>query len=351
MSPYRHLFKGALLAALGLYTCAGFAQHESRWYKVELMVFTHEGAATDERFDPTPALEYPQQYRFLLHPEQIRALAEQHDGKSELDDYGRLTLLPNLPPPEPDTPDIPYRDPNDAAVATELPLTAPAVDEEPAADEPAAPRPTPFIALPAAQQEFRGKAAYMARTGEYRILFHEAWAQPVMGENDAIPIVLDRSGDTGDWPELQGSIKLHVARYLYLETRLWLNTAGTYLPGDWRMPAAPLGPPSVITVEPPPDPNEIVAGEESSLAGVTVYETEALLEPVEEEVLEPLSPWRHAVLLEQKRRMRSLEVHYLDHPLFSVVVRLEPLNDEQLRAMAEAEEPLLPEEEDPLSLN
>ena len=47
---------------------------------------------------------------------------------------------------------------------------------------------------------------------------------------NALPIVLDRSGDGGAWPELQGTIKLYVARYLYLETNLWLNTRGEYLP-------------------------------------------------------------------------------------------------------------------------
>ncbi len=332
--------------ALTLLSSLAVAQHESRWYKVELMVFTHENPPGGEAFEPTPALGYPEDYRFLLHPQQILEHVQQHEGPSELDEFGRLRLLP--PPTEQDTPDIPLRE----ALASD-PNTPVALPPADAANDPneaeAAPRPTPFIALPASQREFRGKAAYMARTGEYRILFHEAWAQPVMGREQAIPLVLDRSGDSGDWPELQGSITLHVARYLHLETRLWLNTRGEYLPGDWRMPSAPLGPPSVITVEPElpeselADPNDLLPGGE-----VTVYESEAfgdldLPMEEEEEELEPQSPWRHAVLLEQRRRMRSLEVHYLDHPLLSVVIKLEPIDEEQLAAMAAAEEALLPQ--------
>lgn len=326
-------------ACLGLFLLATGAhgQHESRWYKVELLVVTHEGAPGDEQFEPTPELAYPENHRFLLHPQQLRARVKQHEGPARLDSRGRLTLMP--PPTEPGSPDIPLQGPPASAQADTAPTDPNAVAGPP--------RPTPFIALPAARREFRGKAAYMEQTGEYRVLFHEVWAQPVMGKQRAVPLVLDRSGDSGSWPELQGSITLHVARYLHLETRLWLNTMGEYLPGNWRMPAAPLGPPSVITVAPErpgwnaaPEPNEAAGG-----GTIAVYESDEL--PEDGIAAEgPESSWRHAVLLEQRRRMRSLEVHYLDHPRLSAVIKLEPLDEEQLEAMAAAEEPILPPAQD-----
>jgi hypothetical protein len=40
--------------------------------------------------------------------------------------------------------------------------------------------------------------------------------------------------------------------------------------------------------------------------------------------------WKHAVQMQQSRRMRSEEVHYLDHPLLGVVVKLTPLEPERL---------------------
>ena len=90
----------------------------------------------------------------------------------------------------------------------------------------------------------------MQRAGGYRTLFHERWVQPVASEGKAIPIVIDRSGDRGDWPVLQGSVKIHISRFLHLETKLWLNTRGEYFPDNaWRMPAPPLGPPAVIVEE------------------------------------------------------------------------------------------------------
>jgi hypothetical protein len=41
-------------------------------------------------------------------------------------------------------------------------------------------------------------------------------------------------------------------------------------------------------------------------------------------------------VLKAERRMRSGETHYLDHPLFGVVVRLEPLEPEELDSLGAA---------------
>ena len=37
---------------------------------------------------------------------------------------------------------------------------------------------------------------------------------------------------------------------------------------------------------------------------------------------EPQYDFRHAVLVQQKRRMRSGEVHYIDHPLLGILVKV-----------------------------
>ena len=166
----------------------------------------------------------------------------------------------------------------------------------------------------------------MQRMGNYRTLFHQTWLQPMRDENRALPIVLDRSGDSREWPRLQGSVKIYLSRYLHIETDLWLNTTGNYLPGQWTMPPAPLGPSSLILIEPEltlPEPFE-----ESQ-------ETEPLAET--STALEPVYPWRHAVRFNEKRRMRSNEVHYLDHPMLGVVVKLTPVAQEELQAIAEAD--------------
>jgi hypothetical protein len=165
--------------------------------------------------------------------------------------------------------------------------------------------------------------------------------QPVTDQASTLPIILDRSGDTGQWPRLQGSIKLYLSRYLHLETNLWLNTAGDYLPGVWRMPPPPLGPPSLIIVELPEPELDSLSGDWAGTPGQpsSLPEEEEGL-PLPEEDLGPVYPYRHAVLLQQERRMRSKEVHSIDHPMLGVVAKLTPLTGAELEAMARAEREL-----------
>ncbi|NCF17991.1 MAG: hypothetical protein GWP63_07085 [Haliea sp.] len=309
---------------LGLWAGPASAQEIDRWYRVELLVFSHENARSAEQWEAIPSLAYPAAARFLVEPDRVEANLDRYRADSIVDEYGRqiLTILPE--PDQSPGQDIP---------------AAPDPNVPPAVTETTEPRlPTPFVALPASQREFRGKAAYMQRSGRYRTLFHQAWVQPVAESEGALPLILDRSGDTGDWPRLQGSITLYLSRYLHLQTDLWLNTPGDYLPGEWQMPPPPLGPPSVIVVELP-----IEEPEEQETFGEQWLEEEPTLPGNEEQAspeqgpLEPVYPWRHAVILQQKRRMRSNEVHYLDHPLLGLVIKLTPLTGEDLEILARAE--------------
>lgn len=319
-------------------------QENERWYQVELLIFSHEDSASSEQWQATPQLNYPGASRFLVFPGQNEArLAEigsrdeeerELEIATEVDEFGRQFIrIVVVEPEEADGPGIPLAE--ETGVEEKLPGTETGAELE----ESLPLQPTPFIALPRSSREFHGKAAYMQRTGFYRTLFHETWVQPVRNERTALPLVIDRSGDAQDWPVLQGSVKLYLSRYLHLETNLWLNTQGDYLPGQWRMPPPPLGPVSVIIEQPEPviepEPETIPYYEAPALAG---QNSDELL--VDEELLEPegpVYPWRHAILLNQKRKMRSNEVHYIDHPMLGVVVKLTPLDEEQLQEMAAAE--------------
>ena len=337
-------FTASTLALLTLLAGNTALAQDSRWFRVELLIFTNQsapdapaGAAIAEQWDATPPLTYPDAARFLIDPAQVRNNAATYPGTSELDQYGRqIIVLPAAPGP----------------TSTSQPVTA---------NRPGLPR--PFVQLPNSYQEFRGKAAVMQRSGGYNVLFHQTWVQPVPPEGRALPIVLDRSGDTGQWSRLQGSIKLYLSRYLQVETNLWLNTDGAYLPGTWRMPAPPLGPPALVIEEPFPEldqatpdsvqlssqtvPGQALPAIAATAVPAATDQAGNLLQPVvsgpgavaelDEEALQalgPVYPYRHAVLLEQKRRMRSTEVHYIDHPLFGLVIKFSPITAEELQAVA-----------------
>ena len=258
------------------------------WYQVELIVFSHPAGNNAEQWDATPDLAYPSASRLLA------------------DEISAPTVAPQP-----------------AASATPL-------------------QPAAFTLLPPSQQALRNKAAAIQRSSRYRILFHEAWNQQMTDQANALPIVLDRSGDGGAWPELQGTIKLYVARYLYLETNLWLNTRGEYLPGPWRMPAPPLGPSSLILEAPELEPEPEQPQRETITADPAIdlesQRAPATLITITEsaETLEPIYPFRHAVRLHQTRRMRSGEVHYIDHPMLGVIVKITPLPEPRAQAKPQA---------------
>ena len=48
-------------------------------------------------------------------------------------------------------------------------------------------------------------------------------------------------------------------------------------------------------------------------------------------------PWHHAITHQQARRMRSGEIHYLDHPIIGVIVQIVPVSEEALPLRPAAE--------------
>ena len=328
------------LLGLGLIaTSTVLAQDEERWYRVELLIFSNESsaAASSEHWQPTPSLVYPQQGRFLVNPQGVASNLALYDATSTVDEQGHqtLTIVPPVLDAEDDIKPLPEPVPEPVSQAVEQELPAEATIPT---------TPSPFITLAHSELEFRGKAAYMQRTGRYQTLFHESWMQPMVEQGRTLPIIIDRSGDSETWPQLQGSVKLYVSRYLHLETNLWLNTSGSYLPPDWNMPAAPLGPKSLTIIHPPepePDP-ELEADFESEAIDTGFFAPTGELE-AQQETLEPqgpVYPWRHAIALQQKRKMRSTEVHYIDHPMLGVVVKITPLTEEELQLLATVEHDL-----------
>jgi hypothetical protein len=295
-----------LLGVILLFATLVTQARADNWYRVEVLVFSNGGGSGAEEWDATPTLSYPGKTRLLVDAGHPAAQAVQQ---------AQNPLLP----------------------AAASPGYNPVY-------------PAPFITLPTSGLEFRGAAARMQGSGRYRTLFHEAWTQPIPGRSQAIPIVLDRSGDGGPWPALQGTIKLYISRYIYLETNLWLNTAGDYLHSEWQMPPPPLAPPSVAPVDPftgarrptPPSdpagqaPTTADTGSPGGLAGpqgpAGPGEPAAPTDSVQyfdngpdTGSAGPDYPYRHAVLLSQTRRMRSNEVNYIDHPMFGVVVKVTPV--------------------------
>jgi hypothetical protein len=332
-----------LIAGMSVVAACQVGAQDERWFRVELLIVSQGAAAAEnsEAWDPTPTLAYPAKARFLFEPDKaasnlarLQATSDPMspvNATSNVDELGYQTIT--LSAVDETTKST---NPEPAVTRGTDPLTAPLGSDPEVLDAPTTP--SPFTALPQSELEFRGKAAYMARTGRYKTLFHESWLQRVATQENAIPIVIDHSGDDESWPALQGSVTFYLSRFLHLQTNLWLNTTGNYLPTQWSMPLAPLGPKSLIVIAPPeeePPSGLLLPLDSQDLPSAT--EEAALEEQAQLELEQPLSPWRHAVVLNQERRMRSTEVHYIDHPLLGVIVKISPVTEKELLQRTEAE--------------
>ena len=167
----------------------------------------------------------------------------------------------------------------------------------------------------------------MLNRGSYRILFHESWRQPISKRNRAFPIYVEGGerimppletipeaasvkADTADspdetnteenrseagtgntnastfraghqlaLPEMRGTLLLHVSRYLHVEPDLWLT---------------------------------------------------------DQDARDRL----YHVQIDQSRRMRSEELHYLDHPKFGLLIQVNPWQSEKQKELEQMEEAL-----------
>jgi hypothetical protein len=268
-------------------------------------------------------------------------------------------------------------DPN-AAISAEDAIAGllPPDPNEPIPDPNAPVLALPYEFLGPQALSFGNEARSLRRQGQ-RVLFHETWWSELAEGDEPEWLLLDRSGDpdTLDWPSLQGALRVYRSRYLHAEVDIWLNTLGDYLPEGWQIPAPPLAMPSVHSAtlggEPinpwaPQTPDTVPDSASqtrvsamadaaypgaiesrmaeprvgpSSVTGTVDEMNESLNEAAGEEQehdSEPEKedtvdyPWRHAIVHQQSRRMRSGEIHYLDHPVIGVIVRVTPASAEDL---------------------
>jgi hypothetical protein len=118
------------------------------------------------------------------------------------------------------------------------------------------------------------------------ILFNAQWVQPVYEQQHSVPIYIESSKQVLNQPQLKGLFNLHVSRYLHSSIEL------QFIPED------------------------------------------------AENLNKTLS-------LQQTRRMRSQEVHYIDHPSLGVLIRILPFEnplDTKAKEAKEAQQNLAPTE-------
>lgn len=293
-------------------------QKEERWFEIEVVVFQQNAANnTTEHWPQQPTLAYPDNWVVLQSPNSEEA--------------------------ESDT------------IKTHSNSTNASVDI--ARDA--------FYQLPKDLRQLNPHAAALDRKPSYRVLFHEAWRQPVKEKNEAENIIVLGGDQFNRHFELEGSINVSVSRYLHLDTNLWLNQfSPNYGQSKEQFVQPPLAPQFVSADERAnisgddtssnnaethkPDSSDqnntnsglntelftmpaasFNAGQslESSTLGLTGNQwqaQESSLPTQFDQLLDNTYYINQSIVLQQQRRMRSKELHYIDHPVLGVLIHITP---------------------------
>ena len=160
-----------------------------------------------------------------------------------------------------------------------------------------------FAELPADEQKLGGAVAQLDKSKRYRVLKHIAWEQPGLSEDRAVSVpisggtdfrmefparmesrwIVDANGQMVEIPgpeslnEMDGSVRLVLGRYLHIYTDL-------------------------------------------------VYRKPVIVEQLDEETQEVSEQQiLFDIPVESHRKMRSRELHYLDHPLLGILIEVTPV--------------------------
>ena len=346
------LVVGLALVSQARALSAAEEENEPAWYRVEVIVFRYlETEGVSENWPALPVLAYPPAVRHLRPAGAENTLRQQ---------FTLVQIEDTLAEPAFDLAwnksiaqlrrDYAFMLEERRALAEEAELEVLEADID-LTDSPVDPLdvtiPDAFVLLDETSKEFRVQAGGIRRSRDMRMMLHRSWLQPLRAREQSLPVLLDGEITAGDFPVLQGSLMLYVSRYLHVETNLWLNTdEGTSdnSHAEWRMPAPPL-PLQFYAITPwsfqveletgfsddisllqaaPQEPDPADELQPIVIAARRISDQEAPPIDLDLFLQQPDYPFEHAVLVKQKRRMRGGELHYLDHPLLGVILRVSP---------------------------
>ena len=157
---------------------------------------------------------------------------------------------------------------------------------------PSAEQAVPYGLIPRSELNLVSDKQHLSRSGKYKILYHSGWVQPVPETQKPLPVRITAGEimDNGMY-ELDGYVAVGRGRYLHFRPDLYFSRK---VQNTQAMPEVSPTDASASTASP------------------------ALQFPDVPEIL--------TVNLNQARRMRSEELHYIDHPLFGVIVEILPMD-------------------------
>jgi hypothetical protein len=283
----------------------------TNWFQVDVILFKPLSGSLDDESWPEDSLAYPADVTAVSEPRPFNL--------SILDQLAEETDISIQETPRLDRDEFVFQRQSRsnfnrrvlqaASGETAEPVPEP---ESPVPDEEALPE-TPAVnidALIAVPQDSAGSLAFSDTTGNssltgvlrslnrssrYRVLTHESWIQPISSE--PTPVIMQAGQRYDDLYEVEGILSLTVSRFLHVQANLWFTEfeqTGILRSGT---------PPATF----------------ANLSQETLSAYPDLLE-VEQQRGQYFPARTH--VMKQSRRMRSGELHYIDHPLFGVIVQI-----------------------------
>lgn len=151
-----------------------------------------------------------------------------------------------------------------------------------------------ILALPPGDLRLNNIARALENASGYHLLAFTGWQNPLPDGYRTVPMIVDLIADKESGKRIQGSLQIERRRYLHVEASLY----DTRL----RKPALDVAPVPRLPI-----------------ASGLVLPLPSYLNP------DPPASRETATWLQENRRMRSEEVHYLDAPTFGLVVYFHPI--------------------------
>lgn len=180
----------------------------------------------------------------------------------------------------------------------------------------------PSVSSTANSSLFSNAAKRLTKNGSRRVLFHQSWVQTPKKRDESSSIVVLGGNKYGNHFELEGSIKISRERYLHVQTQLWFSQFGGGLESNTQS--------SATSNEFHMSDSEINSDQWPALPTIPV---EAFVAPAAGGVSLPQRALPKSngqyqttqiVTFNQKRRMKSNENHYIDHPKLGMLIRITP---------------------------
>lgn len=170
----------------------------------------------------------------------------------------------------------------------------------------------------------------LTRLSRYRVLSHVAWRQPSYAPGDTKSVVISGGDLFDNHHELEGTIALKLSRYLHLQTNLWLTQ---FYPNygqhsgytKWpNLPEVPGGSSGKTAVNASNDDGltelnyQAAWNKDAENSVPASFGLEGAL-PAISESNRPGYIVDKIIFNNQSRKMRTGEIHYIDHPAMGII--------------------------------